>query len=155
MNKKNRRSENKGRLSPLRIPIRSGQKLKKTRNKRVCPGRRTCPVKEQNPEQVNFSGVSDFEESGRVQEQDRENEILSGEFRWMSRAYKTEPAMEKCSVADSSIDNNSRNSEIDTYSDRFSSTGSELSEIAIHLILVETRARDLDWEVYRDPDSDR
>ena len=99
--------------------------------------------------------MSDFEESGRVQEQDRENEILSGEFRWMSRAYKTEPAMETCSVADSSIDNNSRNSEIDTYSDRFSSTGSELSEIAIHLILVETRARDLDWEVYRDPDSDR
>ena len=86
MNKKNRRSENKGRLSP---------KLKKTRNKRVCPGRRTCPVKEQNPEQLNFSGVSDFEESGRVQEQYRENEILSGEFRWMSRAYKTEPAMER------------------------------------------------------------
>ena len=48
----------------------------------------------------------------------------------MSRAYKTEPAMKTCSVADSSIDNNSRN-----------------SEIAIHTLLVETQARDLDREV--------
>ena len=33
--------------------------------------------------------------------------------------------------------------------------GSELSELAIHTLLVETRARDLDREVYQDPDSDR
>ena len=32
---------------------------------------------------------------------------------------------------------------------------SELSELAIHTLLVETRARDLDREVYQDPDSDR
>ena len=80
-----------------------------------------------------------MEENGCLQEQEREGRILSGEFRWMSRAYKSEPAMETCSVADSSVDNNSRNSEIDTYSDRFSSTGSELSELAIHTLLVETR----------------
>ena len=73
----------------------------------------------------------------------------------MSRADITEPTMETCSMADSLVDNNSRNSEIDTYSDRFSSTGSELSEIAIHTLLVETRARDLDREVNQDPDSDR
>ena len=93
-----------------------------------------------------FSGESDVEESGRVQDQDREDKILSGKFRWMSRAYKSEPAMETCSVADSSVDNNSKNSEIDTYSERFFSTGSELSELAIHTLLVETSARDLDRE---------
>ena len=59
------------------------------------------------------------------------------------------------SNTDSSTDDNSRNSGIDTYSDRNSSSGSELSELAIHTLLVETRARDLDREVYRDPDSDR
>ena len=52
-------------------------------------------------------------------------------------------------MTDCSIDANSRNSGIDTYSDRNSSTGSELPK------LVETRARDLDREVYQDPDSDR
>ena len=84
-----------------------------------------------------------------------EDKILSGEFRWMSTAHKTDPEEETCCVADSSVDDNSRNSGIDTYSDRKSSTGSELSELAIHIILVETRARDLDREVYQDPDSDR
>ena len=98
--------------------------------------------------------MSDLEKSGREQKQGREEKILSREFRWMSRAYKTEPAMETCSVAASSVDNNSSNSEIDTYSDRFSSTGSELSEMAIHTLLVKTRARYLDREVYQDPDSD-
>ena len=105
--------------------------------------------------QENLSGESDAEESCRFQEQDREDGILSGEFRWISRAYKTEPAVENCSVADSSVKNNSMNSDIDTYSDIFSSTGSELSEMAIHTLQVETRARDSDREVYQDPDSDR
>ena len=63
--------------------------------------------------------------------------------------------MEMCSAADSSVDNNSMNSEIDTYSDKFSSTGFELSEIAIHTLPVETTARDLDREVYQDPGGDR
>ena len=58
-------------------------------------------------------------------------------------------------MAHSSVDNNSRNSEIDTYAGRNSSTVSELSELPIHTIRVETRARDLDREVYQDPDSDR
>ena len=30
-----------------------------------------------------------------------------------------------------------------------------MSELVIHTLLVETRARDLDREVYQDPDSDR
>ena len=63
--------------------------------------------------------------------------------------------METCSPADSSDDNDSRNSEIDTYSDRNSSAGSEMSELAIHMLLVETRAKDLDRVVYQDPDGDR
>ena len=57
----------------------------------------------------------------------------------MSRAHKTDPEEETCSVTDSSIDDNSSNSGIDTYSDRNSSTGSDLSELAIHTILAETR----------------
>ena len=80
---------------------------------------------------------------------------MSGELRCMSRTYRSEPAVETCSVADSPVDNNSRISEVDSYSDKNSSTGSELSELAIHTLLVETQSRDLDREVYKDPVSDR
>ena len=66
----------------------------------------------------------------------------------MSRAHKTDPEEGTCSVADSSFDDNSRNSGIDTYSDRNSSTGMKLSELVIQTLLVETRARDLDREVF-------
>ena len=76
------------------------------------------------------------------------------QFMWMSRTHITAPGEETCSIADSSIGDNSRNSGIDTYSDKNSSSGSELSELAIHALLVETRARDLDRELYQDPDSD-
>ena len=101
------------------------------------------------------SGESGVEEIVHSEEQNLEDKILSEEFRWMSRTHKTDPEEETCSVADSSIDDNSKISGIDTYSDRNSSTGSELSELAIHMLLVATRARDLDREVYQDPDSDR
>ena len=50
----------------------------------------------------------------------------------MSRAHTSDPEEETCSVTDSSVDDNLRNSGIDTYS------GSELSELAIHTLLVET-----------------
>ena len=72
----------------------------------------------------------------------------------MNRTHRTDPEEGTCSIADSSIDDNSWNSGIDTYSDRNSSSGSELSELAIHTLLVETRARDLDREVHQDHDSD-
>ena len=65
--------------------------------------------------------------------------------------HKNDPEEETCSVTDSAVDDNSRNSGTDTYSDRNSSTGSDLSELAI----VETRARDPDREVHKDPDNDR
>ena len=73
----------------------------------------------------------------------------------MSRLHRTDPGEGTCSIADSLIDDNSRKSGIDTYSDRNSSSGLEQSELAIHTLLVKTRMRDLDREVYQDPDSDR
>ena len=72
----------------------------------------------------------------------------------MRRKHRTDPRDGADSVADSSTDDNSRNSGIEPYSDRNSSSGPELSELAIHTLIVETRARDLDREVYQDPDSD-
>ena len=61
----------------------------------------------------------------------------------MSRAHKSDPEEETCSPTESSVDDKQRNLGIDTYSDRNSSKGSELSELAIHT------------ELYQDPDSDR
>ena len=102
-----------------------------------------------------MSGESDAYEKVPEEKQDLENKVLSGEFRWMRRRHRTDLEEGTCSIADSSMNGNSRNSGIDTYSDRDSSSGSELSELAIHTLLVETRARNLDREVYQDPDCDR
>ena len=68
----------------------------------------------------------------------------------MSRVHKTDPEEETCSVADSSNDDSSRNS-----GPTWTGTRLQFSELAIHTLLVETRARDLDREVYQEPDSDR
>ena len=84
-----------------------------------------------------------------------ENKVLSGEFRWMRRKHRHDLEERAVSSTTSSTDYNSGSSGMNTYSDRNSSSGSELSELAIHTLLVETRARDLDREVYQDPDSDR
>ena len=102
-----------------------------------------------------MSGESDADEKAPDEKQDLENKILSGEFRWMRRTHRTDPEEGTFSIADSSMDDNSRNLGIDSYSDRNSSSGSDMSELAIHTLLVETRARDLDREVYQEPDSDR
>ena len=84
-------------------------------NRRVC---------QQDPVQESLSEESCAEQNVQSEEQDLEDKILSGEFRWMSRAHKTDPEEETCSMTDSSVDDDSRNSGIDTYSDRNSSTGS-------------------------------
>ena len=102
-----------------------------------------------------MSGESDVDEKVPEEKCDLENKVLFGEFRWMRRRHRTDLEEGTCSIADSSMNGNSRNSGIDTYSDRNSSSGSELSELAIHTLLVETRARNLDREVYQDLDSDR
>ena len=85
----------------------------------------------------------------------RDKKVLSGEFRWMRRRHRHDLEERAVSSTTSSTDDDSRNSGMDNYSDRNSSSGSELSELAIHTLLVETRARDLDREVYQDPDSER
>ena len=112
-------------------------------------------VQDQHPGQENLSAESNVDEIVPDEKQDLENKILSGDFRWMRRTLRTDPEEGTCSIADSSIDDSSRNSGIDTYSDRNSISGSDMSELAIQTLLVETRARDLDMEVYQDPDSDR
>ena len=112
-------------------------------------------VQDQYPGQGSLSGECHVDEKIHNEKQDLENKFFSGEFGWMRRRHRTDPEEGTCSIADSSMDDNSRNSGIDTYSDRNSSLGSELSELAIHTLPVETRPRDLDREVYQVPDSDR
>ena len=112
-------------------------------------------VQDQHPGQESLSGESEIEEKVPDEKQDLGNKVFSGEFRWMRRRHRHDREERADSITTSSTDDNSRNSGIDTYSDRNSNSGSELTELALHTLLVETRARDLDREVYQDPDSDR
>ena len=112
-------------------------------------------VQEQHSGQGSLSGESEIDERVPDEKQDLGNRVLSGEFRWMRRRQGHDLGEDADSITTSSTDDNSRNSGIDTCSDRNSSSGSELSELAIHTLLVDTRARDLDREMYQDPDSDR
>ena len=108
----------------------------------------------QHPGQKNLSGESEIDEKIPDEKQDLENKVLSGEFRWMRRTYIHDLEERAVSSTTPSTDDNSESSRMNTYSDRDSTSGSEMSELAIHTLLVETRARDLDREVYQDPDSD-
>ena len=112
-------------------------------------------AQDQDPGQESLSGESEIDEKIPDEKQDLENKVFSEEFRWMRRRHRHDLEERADSITNSSTDDNSQNSGIDTYSDRNSSSGSELSELAIHTLLVETRARDLDREVYQDLDSDR
>ena len=112
-------------------------------------------VYQQDPVEKSLSRESREEENVQSEEQNLEDKMLSGEIKWMRRAHKTDLEEKICSVNLSSVDENSRNSGTDTYSVRNSSTGSELSELAIHALLVEIRATDLERELHQDPDSDR
>ena len=102
-----------------------------------------------------MSGEYEIDEKIPDEKQDLGNNVLSGEFKWMRRRHRHDLEERADSITTSSTDENSLNSGIDTYSDRNSSPGSELSELAMHTLLVETRAKVLDREVYQDPDSDR
>ena len=99
-------------------------------------GEKSRRVQDQHPGQGSLSGESDVDEKVPDEKQDLENKVLSGEFRWMRGRHRTDLEEGTCSIADSSMDDNSRNSGIGTYSDRNSSSGSELSERAIHTLLV-------------------
>ena len=112
-------------------------------------------VQEQHPGKGSLSGESEMDEEVPDEKQDLGNKVLSGEFRWMRRRHRHDLEEGAHSITTSLTDGNSRNSGIDTYSDRNSISGSELSELAIHTLLVETHASDLDREMYQDPDSDR
>ena len=122
---------------------------------------RSQRAKDQQPGQGSLSGESEIDEKIPDEKQDLENKVVSGEFRWMRRRHRHDLEERADSSTTSSTDDNSRielssiHSGMDTCSDRNSSSGSELSELAIHTLLVETRARDLDREVYQDSDSDR
>ena len=73
-------------------------------------------VQDEHLGQGSLSGESDVDEKIPDEKQDLENKLLSGEFRWMPRRHRTDPDEETCSIADSSLDYNSQNSGIDTYS---------------------------------------
>ena len=96
---------------------------------------------DQQPGQENLSGESEIDERIPDEKQDLENKVLSGEFRWMRRRHRHDLEERAVSSTTSSTDDDSRNSGMDTYSDRNSNSGSKLSELAIHTLLVETRAR--------------
>ena len=78
-------------------------------------------VQNQHPGQGSLSGESDVDEKVPDEKQDLEKKTLSGEFRWMRRTHRTDPEEGTCSVAESSMDENSQKPGIDTYSDRNSS----------------------------------
>ena len=107
-------------------------------------GKLSRRVRDQHPGQRSMSGESAIDEKVHDKKQDLGNKFLSGEFRWMRRRYGTDLKEGADSITDSLMSDSSRNSIMDTYSDRASTSGSELSELAIHTLLVETRARDLD-----------
>ena len=102
---------------------------------------RSQRAQDQHPGQESLSGESEIDEKISDEKQDLENKVLSWEFRWMRRRHRHDLEERADSITNSSTNDNSQNSGIDTYSDRNSSSGSELSEYAIHTLLVETRAR--------------
>ena len=86
-------------------------------------GEKNRRVQDKQPRQGKLSGESDVDEKVPEEKQDLENKVLSGEFRWMRRRHRTDLDEGTCSIADSSMDGNSRNSGIDTYSDSNSTSG--------------------------------
>ena len=81
-------------------------------------GEKNRRVQDQQPGQGSLSGESDVDEKVPDEKQDLEYKVLSREFRWMRRSHRTDLKEGTCSIADSSMDDNFRNSGIDTYSDR-------------------------------------
>ena len=73
-------------------------------------------AQDQHPGQECFSGESEIEEKIPDEKQDMENKVLSGEFRWMRRRHRYDLEERADSITNSSTDDNSQNSGIDTYS---------------------------------------
>ena len=95
-------------------------------------------LQDQHPGPEHLSGESEIVEKNPDEKQDLENKVLSGEFRWMRRKHIHDLEERAVSSTTSSTYYNSGSSGMNTFSDRNSSSGSELSELAIHTLLVET-----------------
>ena len=81
-------------------------------------GEKSRRVQDQHPGQGSLSGESEIDENVPDEKQELANKVLSGEFRWMRRRHRLDLEEGADSIADSSTDESSRNSGIDTYSDR-------------------------------------
>ena len=68
-----------------------------------------------------MSGESEIDEKNHDKKQDLGSKVLSGEFRWMRRRYGPDLKEGADSITDASMEDSSRNSGMDTYSDRNSS----------------------------------
>ena len=79
-------------------------------------------AQDQHPGQESLSGESEMDEKIPDEKQDLENKVLCGEFRWMRRRHIHDLEERADSVTNSSTDDNSQNSGIDSYSDRNSSS---------------------------------
>ena len=95
-------------------------------------------VDSKHSELENLLGDSNTGGNGDVDRQDQVDKVLSGKFRWMNKSCTTDTAVETCYTEDSSVEDVSRKSKIDTCSDRNSNTGSELSQSANRTLLLET-----------------
>ena len=95
-------------------------------------------AQDQHTGEESLSGESEIDGKIPDEKQDLENKVLSGEFRWMQRRHRLDLKERADSITTSLTDDSSRNSGMDTYSDRTSNSGSELSELAINTLLVET-----------------
>ena len=73
----------------------------------------------------------------------------------MRRKYRHDLEERAVSSTTPSTDDKSESSRMNTYSDRDSTSDQNCQNWRYTRLLVETRARDLDREVYQDPDSDR
>ena len=102
-----------------------------------------------------MSGESEVDEKIPDEKQDLEKKVLSGEFRWMRRRHRHDLEERADSSTTSSTDDNSETQDWTPIQTGTRARESELSRLAIHTLLLETRARDLDREVDQDPDSDR
>ena len=75
-------------------------------------------AQDQHPGQESLSGESEIDEKIPDEKQDLENKVLSGEFRWMRRRHRHDLEERAGSITNSSTDDNSQNSGIETCSDR-------------------------------------
>ena len=80
----------------------------------LCPVEKNRRARDQHPGQGSMSGESEIDEKAPDKKQDLENKVLTGEFRWMRRRHGLDLKEVAGSITDSSIDDSSRNSSIDT-----------------------------------------